>query len=170
MSKKIRYSIIMWNSFIYVNNCLHILRKLYYFEVWHLAYQIIIFVLLLPDYGKNYGPPHFTEACIQRDVFSRGPFLDVPYQDNTLFDGSVFLSYITSRFCTRSLVWNSRLSRWFLCHLFVAHLHLYYVSRSNNTDTKQMKKHEFTKTSELMYNIRQKDHGSMKHLNIIWWA
>ena len=114
---------------------------MYYFEVWHIRYQIIIFVLLLPDYGKNYGPAHFTEACIQRDVFSRGPFLDVPYQDNTLFDGSIFLSYITSRFCTWSLVWNSRLSRWFLCHLFVAHLHLYYVSRSNNTETEQMRTH-----------------------------
>lgn len=109
-----------------------------------------------PDYGKNYGSTHFTEACIQGNVFSWGPFLDVPHQDNTLFNGSFFLSYITSRFCAWSLVWNSRFSRWFLCHLFVAHLHLYYVSRSDNTETKQVKKCELTKIFQLMCETRQK--------------
>lgn len=120
----------------------------------------------LPDYGKNYGSTYFTEACIQGNVFSRGPFLDVPHQDNTLFNGSFFLSHITSRFCTWSLVWNSRLSRWFLCHLFVAHLHLYYVSRSDNTKTKQVKKCEFTKIFQPMCEIRRA-HGSIYSIWIL---
>lgn len=128
----------MW-TLIHVNQvCLHV-KKIVLF--WNLTLDAKSYLFFpLPDYGKNYGSTHFTETCIQGNVFSWGPFLDVPYQDNTLSNGSFLLSYITSRFCTWSLVWNSRLFRWFLCHLLVAYLHFYYVSGSDNTETEQVKK------------------------------
>lgn len=61
----------------------------------------------------------------------------------------------------------------FLDDFFVIFLLLIYISimyREVITQRLNRWKHEFTKASELMYDIRQKDHGSMQHLNSIQWA
>lgn len=61
----------------------------------------------------------------------------------------------------------------FLDDFFVIFLLLIYISimyREVITQRLNRWKNEFTKASELMYDIRQKDHGSMQHLNSIQWA